>query len=96
MFIWSPRTPAGGGSPGFIGSYLAQAAAVEYGPAATVGRDLDRPESRQENYYETVNTGTQKSYSYNDLTGELVLLGVNESTQTTVQNQESIIYYPKN
>jgi len=92
MMIWSPHTPAGGGSPGFIGSYLSQAAAVEYGPQGTVGRDLERPESRQNTYYQTENI--QKFYTYDEPSDTLILY--QQNVQTTVQKQESLIYYPKN
>lgn len=92
LMIWSPRTPAGGGSPGFIGSYLSQAAVVEYGPAASVGRDIDKPTSHQDSYYETENSSIQKYYSNDD--GTLILYQQNESKQTTVQKQEAVIYYP--
>ena len=92
LMIWGPRTPAGGGSPGFIGSYLSQAAVVEYGPAASVGRDIDKPASRQDSSYKNETSSTQKYYSIDD--GTFILYQQNENTTTTVQKQESVIYYP--
>lgn len=42
IMSWQPRTSAGGGNPGFLPSFLSQAAAVEFGPEATINRDLAR------------------------------------------------------
>jgi hypothetical protein len=95
LMQWSPRTPAGGGSPGFLGSYLSQAAAVEYGPAAVVNRDIGA-ESHQDNVLEYSNFGTTR-VRYLDEDGNLT--SANEaatteqsSEQQTVQKQKSVIY----
>ena len=42
IMSWQPRTPAGGASPGFLPSFLAQTGAVHFGPEATINRDLAR------------------------------------------------------
>ena len=95
LMQWTPRTPAGGGNPGYLGSYLSQAAAVEYGPAAVVNRDIGA-ESHQDNVLEYSNFGTTR-VRYLDEDGNLT--SANEaatteqsSEQQTVQKQKSVIY----
>ena len=90
LMQWSPRTPAGGGSPGFLGSYLSQAAAVEYGPAAQVNRDIGG-ETHQENVLEYSNFGTTRVL-YLDEDGNVESSTEQVSENQTVQKQTSIIY----
>jgi hypothetical protein len=90
LMQWSPRTPAGGGSPGVLGSYLSQAAAVEYGPAALVNRDIGA-ESHQDNVLEYSNFGTTRVL-YLDADGNMTSSTEQSSEQQTVQKQKSVIY----
>lgn len=95
LMQWSPRTPAGGGSPGFLGSYFSQAAAVEYGPPAVVNRDIGTV-SHQENVLEYSNFGATR-VRYLDEDGNLTSAGEAATTeqsseQQTVQKQKSVVY----
>jgi len=40
IMSWHPRTPAGGASPHVLPSLLSQAAAIEFGPEATLNRPM--------------------------------------------------------
>jgi len=90
LMQWSPRTPAGGGNPGYLPSYLSQAAAVEYGPAAQVNRDIGN-ETHQENELEYHNFATRRIIT-TDKDGNTTATSEEVSEQNTVQKQKSVIY----
>jgi hypothetical protein len=91
LMQWSPRTPAGGGNPGYLPSYLNQAAAVEYGPAALVNRDIVPRETHQENTLEYSNFGTRRII-YTDLNGDISSTADEVNDAQTVQKQTTVIY----
>lgn len=91
LMQWNPRTPAGGGNPGFLGSYLPQAAAVEYGPAAVVNRDLTG-KSIQENILKNNGVSTTRVL-FLDKNGNITSIQESVNEQVTEQTQENIIYH---
>jgi hypothetical protein len=93
LMQWYPRTPAGGGAVGNLQVYLNQAAAVEYGPEAVVGRQLTG-EARQGNVVNYSTSGTSSVY-YLDENGNRVLYQETVQDQSSVQSQDSVIYYSK-
>jgi hypothetical protein len=90
LMQWNPRTPAGGGSPGFIGSYLSQAAAVEYGPAAVVNRDMSG-KSIQESILKSNGFSTTRVL-FLDKDGKITSIQESASEELGEQTQENIIY----
>ena len=91
LMQWYPRTPAGGGSPGFIGSYLSQAGAVKYGPAAVVNRDLTG-KSIQENILNNKGFSSTRVL-FLDKNGDVESIQESVNEQLTEQTQENIIYH---
>lgn len=91
LMQWNPRTPAGGGSPGWLGSYLSQAGAVEYGPPAVVNRDLTG-KSIQENILKNSGVSTTRVL-FLDKDGKITSVQESVNEQLTDQTQESIIYH---
>jgi len=91
LMQWNPRTPAGGGSPGFIGSYLSQAGAVKYGPAAVVNRDLTG-KSIQENILNNKGFSSTRVL-FLDKNGDVESIQESVNEQLTEQTQENIIYH---
>ena len=84
---WIPRTPAGGGSPGFLPALLQQAAAVEYGPEATVNRDIDIKRRSEL----TVENRTQRYFTdYYYLNGQWIPNQQSLTDETVSQNQVAI------
>jgi len=91
LMQWNPRTPAGGGNPGFLGSYFSQAAAVEYGPAAVVNRDMSG-KNIQENILKN-NTFSTTRVLFLDKDGKITSIQESVNENLTEQTQENIIYH---
>jgi len=92
LMQWYPRTPAGGASPGLLPSLLNQAAAVEYGPSATIGFAITG-DSRQENVLENRSSSTERVFVFANDEKTLIQETVND--QELVQKQESVIIRSK-
>ena len=90
LMQWNPRTPAGGGIPGYLSSYFTQAAAVEYGPAALVNRDIGG-KSVQESSYDNHLFSSSRTIKLGP-TGNILEIDEATNEQESQQSSKALIY----